>query len=151
MKYRKTKNKTYTYFFVPSLNCREDGRDLPHGRNAHANSCWRDKPLPVTPNPLNPTPSHPHPLPSNWLVGVVKYKSSGRSLKSCWHRGRGPGCLSFSLVFYQPWGFCLTTAPLISPSRGFVKRGRALMTGRRGPRPSWVAGRGCRGFQTGRP
>ena len=78
------------------------------GRNAHANSCWRDKPLPATPNPQKTLPL----FPSGWLVGVVaKYKGSGRSLKSCLHRGRGPGCFSFSPLSY-----------LLSPSGPLSRR-----------------------------
>lgn len=129
------------------------GGICPNGRNAHANSCWRDKPLPATPNPPKTLP----PFPSGWLVGVVaKYKGSGRSLKSCWHRGRGPGCLSFSPLSYllSPPRAAVSPPPppLISPSRGFVKKGRAPRLGWRGPgRAPAAAGRGCRGFRTGRP
>lgn len=85
----KPKNKIYTYFFVPSLNCREDGRNLP------LEGTLTPFPAGVTnPSPL-PQPPESSPPTSIWLRGVVaKYKGSGRS-KSCWHQGRGPAVFSF--------------------------------------------------------
>lgn len=67
-----------------------------------------------SPPPQIPPKTLPPFLPSGWLVGVVaKYKSSGRSLKSCWHQGRGPGCLSFSPLSFllSPPGAAVSPPP----------------------------------------
>lgn len=152
MKKNKNKNKTYTYFFVPSLNCREDGRDLPLG------GMFTPIPAGVTnPSLLPQTPITLPPFPSGWLVGVVaKYKGSGRSLSPAGTEDGGQAVFPSLLyhIFYHPRAAVSPPPPLlISPSRGFVQRGRELRQGWRGPgrEQEQVAGRGCRGFRTGRP
>lgn len=86
---------------------------MPPGRNNHTNSCWRDKTPPRHPNcpPKNP------PVPLRLVVRCLsKIKRVVRGLfKSCWHRGRGPGRLSFvsplSFLPSPPWAAVSLTPP----------------------------------------
>jgi len=108
------------------------------GRNAHANSCRRDKPLPATPNPSKPLPPF---LPSGWSVGVIaKYKGSGRSASPAGTEEGGQAVFPslVYLIFNHPRGCCLTAGPRSSL--------RHVVLWRRGGR----RGRGGRGRGGGR-